>query len=76
MGSRSTTKKDKVEWTGRITAVQPRIRLMRSFDERSHSYQGYVLRVEGAVGGEADVFQIAIGKAAHPKLWSCTQAAF
>jgi hypothetical protein len=40
---------------------------MRSFDERSHSYLGYVLRVEGAVDGEADVFQIALGKAAQAK---------
>ncbi len=29
---------DKIEWSGRIQALQPRIRLMRSFDERSHSY--------------------------------------
>ena len=40
---------------------------MRSFDERSHSYLGYVLRVEGAVGGEAGEFQIALGKAAQAK---------
>ena len=58
---------DKIEWSGRIQALQPRIRLMRSFDERSHSYLGYVLRVDGAVGGEADVFQIAIGKAGQAK---------
>jgi hypothetical protein len=30
-----------------VTAVQPRIVLTRSFDERSHSYLGYVLRLEG-----------------------------
>jgi hypothetical protein len=40
---------------------------MRSFDERSHSYLGYVLRVEGAVGGEAGEFQIALGKAVQAK---------
>lgn len=67
MGSKSTTKMDKVEWTGRITAVQPRIRLMRSFDERSHSYLGYVLRFEGAVGDESGEFIIVIGKAAQAK---------
>ncbi len=27
----------KVPWFGSIVSVQPRIRLMRSFDERSHS---------------------------------------
>lgn len=58
---------NKLEWTGRITAVQPRIRLMRFFDERSHSYLGYVLRVEGTVGAEPGGFMIAIGKAAQTK---------
>ena len=38
----------KLSWTGVITAVQPRIRLQRSFDERSHSYLGYVLLLEGS----------------------------
>jgi hypothetical protein len=48
-------------------AVQPRIRLMRSFDERSHSYLGYVLRIDGTCGGEAGEFLIAVGEAAHEK---------
>jgi len=42
---------EKFAWSGRIMAVQPRIRLMRSFDERHHSYQGYVLRIDGTCGG-------------------------
>ena len=58
---------NKVEWTGRITAVQPRIRLMRSFDERSHSDLGYVIRLEGTIGDEPGEFLIAIGKAAQAK---------
>lgn len=58
---------DKMEWSGRIVAVQPRIRLMRSFDQRSHSYLGYVLRIEGTIGEEPGEFLIAIGKAAHEK---------
>ncbi len=48
-------------------AVQPRIRLTRSFDERSHSYLGYVLRIDGTCGGEAGQFLIAVGEAAHEK---------
>lgn len=43
---------EKVAWSGRIVSIQPRIRLMRSFDERSHSYLRYVLRVEGTIGDE------------------------
>lgn len=58
---------EKVAWSGRILSVQPRIRLMRSFDERSHNYLGYVLRVEGTTGDEPGEFQIAIGKAAQAK---------
>ena len=41
--------KEKVAWSADPNpAVQPRIRLMRSFDERHHSYQGYVLRIDGS----------------------------
>jgi len=54
-------------WAGRIVAVQPRIRLMRSFDQRYHSYQGYVLRLDGTCGDEIGEFLIAVGKAAHEK---------
>ena len=54
-------------WSGRIVAVQPRIRLMRSFDQRQHSYQGYVLRVNGTCWDDTCEFQIAVGKAAHVK---------
>jgi hypothetical protein len=62
---------EKVGWSGRIKAVQPRIRLMRSFDERHHSYQGYVLRIDGRCGDESGEFQIAVGKAAHEKHQFC-----
>lgn len=57
---------DKISWNGTIT-VQPRIRLTRSFDQSSHSYLGYVLRLNGTVGGEQREFMVAIGKAAQVK---------
>lgn len=57
----------KLPWRGTVTSVQPRIRLLRSFDERSHSYLGYVLRLDGDVGGENREFTVAIGKAAQAK---------
>ena len=66
--ARTRTSIEKIAWSGRIVAVQPRIRLiMRSFDERHHSYQGYVLRIDETCGDRRDEFQIAIGKAAHEK---------
>ena len=58
---------EKMEWSGRIVAVQPRIRLMRSFDQRSHNYLGYALRVAGSIGDEPGEFIVAVGKAAHKK---------
>jgi len=57
----------KISWSGRIVAVQPRIRLMRSFDQRSHSYLGYVLRINGACGDQTGEFLIAVGEGAHKK---------
>ena len=47
--------------------MQPRIRLLRSFDQRSHSYLGYSLFLNGVVGGEERKFSIGIGKAAQDK---------
>jgi hypothetical protein len=58
---------EKLSWEGKVVAVQPRIRLIRSFDERSHNYLGYALRISGTVGGEEREFTIGIGKAAQAK---------
>jgi len=61
----------KVKWQGQLISVQPRIRLMRSFDQRSHGYLGYVLRIRGTVGGEDREFTVAVGKSAHEKHQFC-----
>ena len=61
----------KVEWHGEVLSVQPRIRLLRSFDERSLSYLGYALRARGTLGGEAREFVVALGKGAHEKHRFC-----
>ena len=58
----------KVKWSGRLVAVQPRIRLSRSFDERYHGYLGYVLRIHGICGDKTSEFLVAVGKGAHEKL--------
>ncbi len=57
----------KLPWSGRIMSVQPRIRLTRSFDQRSHTYLGYCLVIDGAIGHEVRQFSIGVGKAAHQK---------
>ncbi len=57
----------KIAWSGTVTAVQPRIRLTRSFDEQSHTYLGYVLRIDGTVGGESVNFRVGIGSGPHAK---------
>ena len=59
--------KEKVLWSGKVISVQPRIRLLRSFDQRSHTYLGYVLQVQGIIAGEERPFAIGIGKEAQAK---------
>jgi hypothetical protein len=57
----------KIHWDGEILSVQPRIRLSRSFDQSSHSYLGYVVRIRGVLAGEAREYVVALGKGAHEK---------
>ena len=57
----------KLQCRGTVTGVQPRIRLLRSFDQISHSYLGYNLRVDGIVGAAEGVFSVAIGKSTQEK---------
>jgi hypothetical protein len=54
-------------WSGLIESVQPRIRLLRSFDQREHNYQGYVLRINGECKDQSGQFLIAVGPATHGK---------
>ena len=57
----------KTTWSGCIVSVQPRIRLTRSFGERTHSYLGYVLRLDGVVDGESREFSVAVSEKQHAK---------
>ena len=54
-------------WSGVVMSIQPRVRLLRSFDQRSDTYLGYVVRLAGSVDGEPRSFAIAIGEAAHAR---------
>jgi len=60
-------KPKKLSWSGKILAIQPRIRLMRSFDQRNHAYLGYALRLKGKIDNEERKFIIGIGKGAQAK---------
>lgn len=55
---------DKIRLGGEILAVKARIRLIRSFDQVSHQYQGYTLVIRD---DERGVVRLAIGPAAHAK---------
>jgi hypothetical protein len=57
----------KIPWQGVLLSVQPRIRLTRSFDQRSHTYMGYALKVSGRIGSEAREFLVGVGQGAHTK---------
>ena len=58
---------EKTVWHETLLSIQPRIRLTRSFDQRSHSFLGNALRVQGTIGDDERAFTIGIGKAAHTK---------
>ena len=57
----------KKQFKGTILSIQPRIRLTRSFDESSHNYLGYAIKISGAINGDERNFSIGIGKAAQEK---------
>ncbi|HBW34456.1 hypothetical protein [Desulfosporosinus sp. BICA1-9] len=74
----------KLAFKGIIISVQPRIRMIRSFDERSHNYLGYSLLIKGVIDNvepefseEAEqdpsnrIFSVGIGKAAQQKHQFC-----
>ena len=54
----------KSTFTGKIISIQPRIRLTRSFDEASHTYLGYAIKIAGTIDNQETTFSIGIGKAA------------
>lgn len=56
-----------VAWRGLVLGVQPRIDLTRSFDQRSHSYLGYVLLIDGSVGDTPRQFTLRIGPETQAK---------
>jgi len=58
---------EKISWKGRVIGVQPRIRLLRSFDQRNHNYMGYSLLGSGVADGQEREFLVGIGKAAQAK---------
>ncbi len=59
---------EKVPWSGEAVSVQPRIRLSRSYDERYHTYLGYVLRIAGTCADKEDEFLVAVGKKVHDRI--------
>ncbi len=59
---------DKLIFSGKVTSIQPRIRLIRSFDEASHTYLGYAIKLTGELDNQQVTFSIGIGKAAQAKL--------
>ena len=57
----------KLPFNGALISIQPRIRLLRSFDQRSHSYLGYSLRINGVIGDQQREFLVGIGRGAQAK---------
>ena len=65
-GSSRRQAEQAISFHGRVIAVKARIRLIRSFDQISHQYQGYTL-VLTDLNREPGVVRVAIGPAAHVK---------
>jgi len=57
----------RLAWSGEVVAVQPRIRLMRSFDQRNHAYPGFALFLHEILDGAARDFSVGIGPGAQAK---------
>jgi hypothetical protein len=66
----------KVVVEGNIVAVQPRIRLLRSFDQRQHNYPGYALLVARIPESDKAPVWIGVGPAAHAKFGFCAGGSF
>jgi len=49
-----------LDWQGERPSIQPRIRLRRGFDQRSHSLLGYVVRLLGPLAGCQQPLQAAV----------------
>ena len=64
----------KIKVEGRIVSIQPRIRLLRSFDQRQHNYPGYALLVESAA--DRKQVWIGVGPAAQAKFGFCAGGNF
>jgi hypothetical protein len=67
IGKRVLPQASKLAWSGEVIAVQPRIRLMRSFDQRNHAYPGFALFLRGILDGAARDFSVGIGPGAQVK---------
>jgi len=52
---------NKLSFQGTIRSTQPRIRLTRSFDEASHTYLGYAIKIAGTIDNQQATFSIGIG---------------
>ena len=59
---------------GQVIAVQPRIRLLRSFDQRQHNYPGYALLIESTADNKQ--VWIGVGPAAQAKFGFCAGGSF
>lgn len=58
---------NKISFCGKITSIQPRIRLLRSFDQRNHAYLGYALRIKGTISVQERECIIGIGQGTQAK---------
>ena len=61
---------EKLRWNGKLTSLQSRIRLIRSFDERTAFYREYALGADSKFGSQVGKILVGTGKGARAKLIS------
>ena len=62
------TNSAKIARSGVVTSVPPGMRFTRAFDQRSHPYQGYILRVRRLARGCAEGYLALRERLGHPLL--------
>lgn len=58
---------ERLDFSGVVVAVQPHVRMTRSFDQREETYLGYIVMLLGDVDAEQQEFSVAIDESTQKK---------
>jgi hypothetical protein len=58
---------ERLDFSGEVVAIQPHVRMTRSFDQREETYLGYIVMLLGEVDAEEREFSVAIDESIQKK---------